>query len=220
VHRQRNVHLYIALHSDNGSPMKGETMLATMQRLGVAHSRSRPSVSNDNPYSESLFRTLKYRPQLPLEPFKDTVDEDAKARAQMMDGKLLLVSNVADLTPAQVVSRYKALADIERGFRILKSEIEIAPVYHRLPQRIRAQAQICFMALIVYRMMRQRLKLAKSELSPKKALAKLRRIQHHRVSVNAAAPIAGISTINTGQTEILAALSIKKPTIDTQLSLL
>lgn len=61
----------LTVHSDNGSPMKGETMLATMQRLGVAPSRSRPSVSNDNPYSESLFRTLKYRPQLPLKPFKD-----------------------------------------------------------------------------------------------------------------------------------------------------
>lgn len=61
----------ITLHSDNGSPMKGETMLATMQRLGVAHSRSRPAVSNDNPYSESLFKTLKYRPQFPLEPMAD-----------------------------------------------------------------------------------------------------------------------------------------------------
>jgi transposase InsO family protein len=61
----------LTVHSDNGSPMKGESMLATMQRLGVAHSRSRPSVSNDNPYSESLFRTLKYRPQLPLKPFAD-----------------------------------------------------------------------------------------------------------------------------------------------------
>jgi len=61
----------LSVHSDNGSPMKGETMLATMQRLGVTPSRSRPSVSNDNPYSESLFRTLKYRPQLPLKPFKD-----------------------------------------------------------------------------------------------------------------------------------------------------
>ena len=58
----------LTVHSDNGSPMKGETMLATMQRLGVAHSRSRPAVSNDNPYSESLFKTLKYRPQLPLKP--------------------------------------------------------------------------------------------------------------------------------------------------------
>ena len=61
----------ITVHSDNGGPMKGETMLATMQRLGVAHSRSRPSVSNDNPYSESLFKTLKYRPQFPLKPFSE-----------------------------------------------------------------------------------------------------------------------------------------------------
>ena len=61
----------ITVHSDNGSPMKGETMLATMQRLGVAQSRSRPAVSNDNPYSESLFRTLKYHPQLPLKPFEN-----------------------------------------------------------------------------------------------------------------------------------------------------
>ena len=61
----------VIVHSDNGSPMKGESMLATMQRLGVGQSRSRPAVSNDNPYSESLFRTLKYRPQLPIEPFND-----------------------------------------------------------------------------------------------------------------------------------------------------
>lgn len=60
----------LTLHSDNGSPMRGETLLATMQRLGVASSRSRPCVSNDNPYSESLFRTLKYRPQMPLKPFE------------------------------------------------------------------------------------------------------------------------------------------------------
>jgi putative transposase len=61
----------LVVHSDNGAPMKGETMLATMQRLGVAPSRSRASVSNDNPYSESLFRTLKYRPAIPVKPFEN-----------------------------------------------------------------------------------------------------------------------------------------------------
>jgi transposase InsO family protein len=50
----------VILHSDNGSPMKGATMLATLQKLGVVPSFSRPRVSNDNPYSESLFKTLKY----------------------------------------------------------------------------------------------------------------------------------------------------------------
>jgi putative transposase len=60
----------VILHSDNGSPMKGATMLATLQALGVAPSFSRPAVSNDNPYSESLFKTLKYRPAYPRQAFE------------------------------------------------------------------------------------------------------------------------------------------------------
>ena len=152
--------------------------------------------------------------------FSYSIDEVAKAQAVLMDGKLLLVTNVPDLTPEQVVQRYKSLADIERGFRVLKSEIEIAPVYHRLPERIRAHAMLCFMALIVYRVMRQRLKLAKSELTPEKALAQLRRIQNHRVSINAAAPLCGISVINDQQASVYASLNVKKPTQDAQMSLL
>lgn len=61
----------IVLHSDNGSPMKGATMLATMQKMGVVPSFSRPSVSNDNPFSESLFKTLKYVPSYPVKPFEN-----------------------------------------------------------------------------------------------------------------------------------------------------
>ena len=52
-----------------------------------------------------------------------------------MNGKLLLVSSATDLTASEVVQRYKPLADIERGFRVLKSEIEIRPVYHRPPEQ-------------------------------------------------------------------------------------
>lgn len=55
----------LTTHSDNGAPMKGSTLLATLQALGVVPSFSRPSVSDDNPFSESLFRTLKYRPTFP-----------------------------------------------------------------------------------------------------------------------------------------------------------
>lgn len=67
----------VTLHSDNGGPMKGATMLVTMQMLGVMPSFSRPSVSNDNPYSESMFKTLKYCPQFPSKPFESI--EAAKA---------------------------------------------------------------------------------------------------------------------------------------------
>ncbi len=64
----------VTLHSDNGSPMKSATMLAKLQDLGVIPSFSRPSISNDNPYSESLFRTLKYRPEYPDKPFENICD--------------------------------------------------------------------------------------------------------------------------------------------------
>ena len=61
----------VDLHSDNGPPMKGATMLSTLRRLGVEPSFSRPSVSNDNPFSESLFKTLKYCPKFPDRPFQN-----------------------------------------------------------------------------------------------------------------------------------------------------
>lgn len=59
----------LVVHMDNGGPMKGATLTATLQKLGAFTSYSRPSVSNDNPFSESLFRTMKYRPAFPSGPF-------------------------------------------------------------------------------------------------------------------------------------------------------
>lgn len=67
----------LVLHSDNGSPMKGSTMLKTLERLGIVPSFSRPAVSNDNPYSEALFKTVKYVPEYPAEPFTSLQDANA-----------------------------------------------------------------------------------------------------------------------------------------------
>ncbi len=64
----------LTVHSDNGSPMKAQTLLVLMQNLGVAYTRSRPSVSDDNPFPESLFKTLKYRVDLPLKPFDSLLE--------------------------------------------------------------------------------------------------------------------------------------------------
>lgn len=72
--RERIAKDQLVLHADNGGPMKGATMLATLQKLGVVPSFSRPSVSDDNPYSEALFRTLKYTPAWPKRPFQ-SLDE-------------------------------------------------------------------------------------------------------------------------------------------------
>ena len=61
----------LVLHSDNGKAMRGSNMLSTLQWLGVIPSFSRPHVSDDNPYSEALFRTLKHTPAYPQLPFAE-----------------------------------------------------------------------------------------------------------------------------------------------------
>ena len=152
--------------------------------------------------------------------FSYAIDEEALRLAEMMDGKLLVVTNVQDMAPQKVIERYKSLADIERGFKVLKSELEIGPVYHRLPERIRAHASICFMALILHRVMRMRLRAASTGFTPERALQSLKRIQHHRVSINGAPPLCGVSCMTTEHNVVLTALKVKQPSQFKQLSLL
>jgi transposase len=150
--------------------------------------------------------------------FSYTVDRKARRLAELNDGKLLLVTNVPDLSPQEIVSRYKALADIERGFKVLKSELEIGPVHHRLPDRIRAHAHICFIALILHRVLRQRLKASGAGTSPERALEQLKSIQYHRVEIGGHQH-SGITTLATEQQALLASLNAPKPPKVEQLSL-
>jgi len=142
--------------------------------------------------------------------FSWSVDQDAVAQAELFDGKLALITNAPDLTQADAVARYKALADIERGFRVLKSDIEIAPVHHRLPDRIRAHALICFLALVLYRVMRMRLKAKGHSASPRTALDLLARIQRHQAKVGERS-VEGLSTTTPQQLELFDALNLPKP---------
>ena len=90
------------LHADNGSPQKGFTMKAKLENLGITPSYSRPRVSNDNPYSESLFRTCKYRPEYPTDGFKD-IDAARQWVALFVDwyNDEHLHSAIRYVTPAQ-----------------------------------------------------------------------------------------------------------------------
>ena len=142
--------------------------------------------------------------------FSWALDEDAIAAAELFDGKLALLTNAADLTPAEAVARYKSLADIERGFRVLKSDIEIAPVHHRLPDRIRAHALICFLALVLYRVMRMRLKAKGHSASPRTALDLLARIQKHTAHAGNRT-FTGISKTTPEQLDLFDAMNLPKP---------
>jgi len=142
--------------------------------------------------------------------FSYEIDGGRKKYLEMLDGKLLLVTNT-DLEASEVVSRYKSLADIERGFRVLKSDIEIGPVYHRLPRRIRAHALVCFMALILYRVMRMRLQAANRGESPTTLLAQFKRIQQQTVQTEDGQSLNGITEINPAQKSLFNALELKAP---------
>ncbi|MGP3699903.1 IS1634 family transposase [Rhodobacter sp. NSM] len=142
--------------------------------------------------------------------FSWSLNEAAIAEAELFDGKLALLTNAPDLTPADAVMRYKALADIERGFRVLKSDIEIAPVHHRLPERIRAHALICFLALTLYRVMRMRLKAKGHAASPRTALDMLARIQKHTAHIGSRT-LNGTTRTTPEQLDLFDALSLPKP---------
>ncbi len=136
---------------------------------------------------------------------------DKKGYLELLDGKLPLVTNTNAAAP-QVVQRYKSLADIEQGFRVLKSDIEIGPVYHRLPKRIRSHALVCFMALIRYRVMRMRLTAAKRSESPATLVGQLKRIHQQTVQTADRKTLTGLTEIAPAQKSLFAALELALPT--------
>ena len=143
--------------------------------------------------------------------FSFSIDEERQRYLELLDGKLLLVTNT-EAPAAEVVQRYKSLADIERGFRVLKSDIEIGPVYHRLPKRIRAHALVCFLALLLHRVMRMRLKAGKREESPTRLLEQLRRIHRHTVKTAEGKSLSGLTEMTPQQRSLFTALELPIPT--------
>ena len=157
----------------------------------------------------SLAHVLKV--DLKAHAFTYTLDEDRLRYLELLDGKLLLVTNT-DSPAEQVVQRYKSLADIERGFRVLKSDIEIGPVYHRLPKRIRAHSLVCFIALVIYRVMRMRLKANQRDESPCRLLEQLHRIHQQTVQTADGQILTGLTEMGALQKSLFSAINIPAPT--------
>ena len=146
------------------------------------------------------------------EHFSFEQNEAAIVASEALDGKLVLLTSLseAESSSTQTVLRYKALADIERGFRVLKSDIAIAPMHHRIELRIRAHALICFLALVLHRLLRLKLKRADSSFSPTRALEELRGIQRHSVKIGAVIH-EGLSTIAPEQRVLFEQLKFALP---------
>ena len=107
-------------------------------------------------------------------------DKKARAWEEKIDGMLLLETTDLTLPSEEIVRRYKELAEIERGFRALKSSLMLRPVYHWTEDRIRAHVFICVLALQIERLMRKRLQ----AVSVRKAIDRLRRIKAGELRVN------------------------------------
>ena len=106
----------LILHADNGNAMRAATLESRLEELGVLRSFSRPRVSNDNPFSESLFRTVKYRPEYPRRPFQ-SVEKACSWVAAFVDwyNHQHRHSGIRFVTPdqrhsgeAQAISRHRA----------------------------------------------------------------------------------------------------------------
>jgi transposase len=147
---------------------------------------------------------------LSTECFSYAVKEDALEKARRLDGTLILITSCRDFAAADVVSRYKALADIERGFRTLKSDIEIAPMYHRLPRRIWAHSALCFMALFLHRVMRMKIHSRQAPFSVTRAMEQLHAVQLHKVRFSQQT-LTGISTLTPTQKSIFDVLDVAEP---------
>lgn len=120
-----------------------------------------------------------------------------------IDGALLLETTDMSLPAEEVVKKYKELAEIERGWRSLKSTILLRPVYHWSERRIRAHVFVCVLALQLERWMRN--KLRELDLSAPKAIELLQRIKAVEFTVNGKTTLAPTRPTRQ-QTEVLRCL--------------
>src|SRR3954465_2441034 len=79
------------------------------------------------------------------------VDRAKAATEAKLDGKYLLRCSDPTMSAADIAVGYKQLIQVERGWRDLKTQLELRPVYHRLEHRIRAHVLLCWLALLLVR---------------------------------------------------------------------
>jgi transposase len=123
---------------------------------------------------------------------------------EAIDGVLMLETTDLELPAEEIVKRYKELAEIERGWRALKSSLLLRPVYHWTEPRIRAHIFICVLALQLERWMRNRLR----PVSVKKALQLLQQIKVGELTVNGKT-VSMATRLTAEQKEILRKLGVK-----------
>ncbi|MEZ5122321.1 MAG: IS1634 family transposase [Solirubrobacterales bacterium] len=169
---------------------------ATTKKAAAAHSKAECALRDHPTLGRYLRQTKTGRLRI------DRAKIAAEAR---LDGKYLLSTSDPDLSAEDVAVGYKNLLEAERGFRDLKSTLELRPVFHRLERRIRAHILLCWLALLLIRIAERQT----SETWRRIALD-LQRL--HLVTLQGpAGTVAQTTALTEPQQRILSALDIDAP---------
>lgn len=140
------------------------------------------------------------------------IDRAKVTAEERLDGKYLLSTSNPDLTPEDIALGYKNLLEAERGFRDLKSTLELRPVHHHLEPRIRAHVLLCWLALLLIRVAER-----STNLTWRRIAIELGRV-HAVTLTGTAGSVVHATPLNTTQTGILAACKVTPPPTVTTLT--
>jgi len=140
------------------------------------------------------------------------IDRAKVTAEERLDGKYLLSTSDPDLTPEDIALGYKNLLEAERGFRDLKSTLELRPVHHHLEPRIRAHVLLCWLALLLIRVAER-----STDLTWRRIAIELGRV-HAVTLTGSAGSVVHVTPLNTTQTGILGACKVTPPPTVTTLT--
>ena len=144
---------------------------------------------------------------------KVVFDELALDWEATLDGKLVVETSLEDLTPEQVIEQYRGLREIEESFRVLKSTLELRPMNHWTPPRIKAHVFICVLALVIERVMKARLRRAGESMVPSRALEVLSNVR--AVIARTSNGVArGLTYVDQQQRSLFKALGVPVPSYE------
>jgi transposase len=191
------------------------TSKASKASKGNASSRSRSKGADESAHLKAecalrdhpaLGRWLRQLPSGRL-----VIDRKKVATEERLDGKYLLSTSDPDLTAEDVALGYKNLLEAERGFRDLKSTLELRPVFHRLEPRIRAHVLLCWLALLLIRVAERR-----TGLTWRRIAIELGRV-HAVTLTGSAGSVVHVTPLSTGQAGILRDCQVPSPATVTAL---
>jgi transposase len=145
-------------------------------------------------YTDGAFRFFDHPEQLP--------------REQALEGTYVLQTTEPNLTPAQAVTLYKRLSEVERAFCHLKDVIELRPIYHQTDPRVEAHIFVAALAFLLHRVLEKKLKAAGLDLSATEALQALRTVRVVEIQLGDGRTKRSVTRGTARAARILSALGI------------